>query len=322
MKKSGKLHDAERHAVLAAVHPKADMSVDNSNVGAYRTKVVTAGEFLYVSCYPLIGRTEWLRQEREFEALKRSEKAKERVKYARYNNARRLLTFEQLVQHNFGRGDFHVTCTYEMPSETERWYGEPEYRDREEAKRDCDNFIRRVKRLMKRHGHDPSALRYIKVTVTKEYDKESMRPFPDAHHHHILLGGIPENLRGDVERLWPFGYCNADRLQPDGKGIAAMAGYVGRQEGRANGNHRAGEKSWSGSKNLRRPEVRVSDVKISRRRAAKIAEDVRANGREILEKIWTGYALADEVKVMVSDFVAGAYIQAVLRQKRTVVKRD
>ena len=129
----------------------------------------------------------------------------------------------------------------------------------------------------------------------------------------MLLGGVPEELRGEVERLWGFGYCNADRLQPDDKGIAAMAGYVARQEGSANGEHLPGEKSYSGSQNLKKPAVTTSDSRISRRRVSQIAADVRANAREVFAKVYPGYRLVEEPKVQTSDFVAGAYIYAKLR---------
>ena len=70
---------------------------------------------------------------------------------------------------------------------------------------------------------------------------------------------------------------------------------------------------WARSKNLKEPEVRVSDRKVSRRRAAAIAADVQANAREILEKIYPGYRL-EQAEVKYSDFVAGAYIYARLRR--------
>lgn len=314
MRKKERLFDAEKYEVLAAVYARAGTQVDHRSVGAYRTKCTRAGEYLYVDCYPLIGGEARRRQEETLDALKRDPERKISAKYARYNNARRQRVFEQIVHANFGAGSFHVACTYPVPEDIDCGYSEPEYRDREQAKRDVDNYIRRIKRLLKKHGHDPAALKYIKVTVTKEYDKEARRPFPDAHHHHLLIHGVPEDLRGELERLWPFGYCNADRLQPNDQGVARMAGYISRQEGRANGDHAAGEKSWSGSKNLARPEVTTSDRRMSRRRVLQIAEDVRANGREIFAKVWPEYRLTEDPVVWTSDFVAGAYIRARLRR--------
>lgn len=316
--RKGRLHDAERHAVLAAVFAKDNLAVTNENVGAYRTKTVKAGEFLYVSCYPLVPANIRREQDERLAQLGQSGETKKggklRAKWNRHNNLRRTWKFEQLVHANFGKGDFHVCCTYEV----EDWEGDRSRiidRTREDAKREIRNYLARVRRLLKKHGCDMDAFRWIVCTVTKEGQKEAANPRPDSHHHHLLISGIPEYLRSDVERLWNLGYCNADRLQ-DSKsaGIAAMAGYIARQEGSANG-ERPGEKSYSCSRNIIRPEEKASDVKISRRRVSLIAADVRANSGEIFEKVWPGYRLTEEPKVLTSEFVAGAYIYARLRVK-------
>ena len=316
MRRSDRLHDARRYEVLAAVYGREDRRVTAENVGAYRTKVEKAGEWLYISCYPLI--TAGARREQEAKLAELEQEISEgrskiRRQWAKYNNARRTLEFEKLVHANFGRGDLHVCCTYEVV-DYER-SGEADYRSREDAKREIRNYIARVKRLLKRHECDLNEFRWIICTVTKEGMKEAYNPRPDTHHHHLLFHGVPEVLRGKVEDLWEFGTCNADRLQPSSdKGVAAMAGYIARQEGNANG-ERAGEKSYSCSRNIVRPEARVSDVKISRRRVAKIAADVRRDGREIFEQVWSEYRMAEAPVVKVSDFTAGAYIYARMRIK-------
>ena len=316
--RKGKLHDTERHAVLAAVYAKADTGVDQRNVGAYRTKIVRAGEFLYVACYPLVAANIRREQDAQLKMLEQSGELKQggklRAKWNRHNNARRAWKFEQLVHANFFPGDLHVCCTYER----EDWDADRSrivFRDRDDAKREIRNYIDRVKRRLKKHGCDMNQFRWMICTVTKESVKEAHNPRPDVHHHHLLMHGVPEELRGEIERMWDLGYCNADVLKDDrNTGVAAMAGYIARQEGSANG-ERAGEKSYSCSRNIIRPEEKVSDVKISRRRVSLIAADVRANAREVFEKVWPGYRLTDEPKVLTSEFVAGAYIYARLRMK-------
>lgn len=313
MTKNRRLYDSDRYAVLAAVYEREGTSVSAQNVGAYRTKTVKAGEFLYVSCYPLISSLARKReQDAALDMLRADQRSKSRVRWARYNNARRVTAFEQLVHANFGKGDLHVACTYELP-QYDLPADEITIRTREDAKRDVRNYLDRVKRLLRRSGCNLDEFRWICVTVTKEYDKEARNPFPDVHHHHLLMAGVPEELRNAVERLWTFGYCDADRLQPDDKGIAAMAGYIARQEGRASGDHAPGEKSYSGSRNLKKPTVTTSDSRISRRRVAQIAADVRANAREVFARVYPGYRLVEEPRVQTSDFVAGAYLYAKLR---------
>lgn len=317
--KGKRLYDAERYEVLAAVYAKESTAVTDENVGAYRTKVVKAGEYLYVNCYPLWKTWPTEEQREGLEALKkRRADRKALAKYAKYNNARRVREFDMLVSANFGYNDLHISGTYEHQDYLRR--GEWVHRDREQAKRDATNFIRRVKGLLKRHGCDLNEFRWIVCTVTKESRYET-NPYPDTHHHHILMHGVPEYLRGEVERLWPYGYCNADRIQPKDKGLADMSGYVARQEGSANG-EQPHEKSYRTSRNIKRPEVKVSDKKISRRRVAQIAADVRANANDVFEKIYPGYRLVEQPKVTTSDFVAGAYIWAKLRADGERMRRE
>lgn len=320
--RKGKLHDAERHQVLAAVFAKDNLAVTNENVGAYRTKTVKAGEFLYVSCYPLVPTNIRREQDARLKDLEQSGELKKggklRAKWNRHNNMRRTWKFEQLVHANFGAGDYHICCTYEL-EDYEGDRSQIAERTREDAKREIRNYLKRLKRLLKRHGCDMGAFRWIVCTVTKESMKEAANPRPDTHHHHLLISGIPDHLRTEAEELWDLGYCNADRLRDSADtGIARVAGYIARQEGNANG-ERAGEKSYSCSRNIIRPEEKASDAKISRRRVSLIAADVQANGKEIFEKIYPGYRVGrDDVRVLVSEFVAGAYIWARLRVKEKV----
>lgn len=306
--------DAELYEVLAATYQKATTQVNNVDVGAYRTKTVYAGDFLYLQCYPLISVPANRRQRNSMQQAEEEKRIKMLSRRARYNNRQRALEFEQLVQENFGKNDWHVALTYA----TEDWSmeREPEYRTREEAKKDVSNYIRRLKYLAQKNGVDPGKIKYIKVTVTKEGNHEGIGDRPDTHHHHVLISGIPDALRKDAEQLWEFGYCNADRLQPNGKGLSEVAGYIARQEGSANGTHaNKYDRSWTGSRNLRKPKVTTSDTKISRRRVAKIAEDVRIAGVEILESIYPDYRVIELPEVAISDFTAGAYIRVKLRRK-------
>ena len=306
--------DSELYEVLAAAYPKPTTQVNGEDVGAYRTKTVHAGDFLYLQCYPLITAPANKRQRYTLEQAKEERRVKMLARINRYNNRKRALEFEQLVQANFGKNDWHIALTYA----TEDWSmeREPEGRTREEAKKDAANYIRRLKYLAQKNGIDPSTIKYIKVTVTREGNHEGVGDRPDTHHHHILISGILDALRKDAEQLWEFGYCNADRLQPNGKGLAEVAAYIARQEGSANGTHACKyDRSWTGSRNLKKPKVTTSDTKISRRRVAKIAEDVRVAGIEIFESIYPDYRVIELPEVAISDFTAGAYIRVKLRRK-------
>ncbi len=306
--------DSQVYEVLAAAYPKATTQVNHDEVGAYRTKAVRAGDFLYLQCYPLITVPANKRQKRTLEQLRDEKRLKMLVRINRYNNRKRALEFEQLVQENFGKGDLHIALTYA----TQDWSmeREPEYYTREEAKAHLSYFIVKLKRLAVKHGIDPKTIKYIRVTVTKEGNHEGIGDRPDTHHHHMLLSGFPEELRTEIERLWDYGYCNADRLQPNDKGIAEVANYIARQEGSANGAHtKKYDRSWTGSRNLKKPKVTTSDTRLSRRRVGQIAEDVRLSGKAIFEKIYPDYRVVEWPEVTVSEFTAGAYIRVKLRRK-------
>ena len=318
--KSKRLFDGEQYEVLAAVYSKAGTEVRNDAVGAYRTKTTRAGDCLYINCYPLIGAEVQRNQRDLLENLKDGRERAVQAKYARYNNARRVRMFDMLVEANIFPNDLHVCLTYEYDNTYTMDYGRQEYRSREDARRDVRNWLNRVKRLLKRHGIDERELRWIMVTATKEGSEEDRNVRSPKHHHHILLHGVPEELRNEVERLWPLGYANADRIQRGDKSLGALSGYVARQEGAANGEHARGERSFSTSRNIIRPEVRTSDARISRRRVAQIAADVRANASEVFGRIYPEYRLVEEPKVMISDFVAGAYIWAKLARKENGIR--
>ena len=321
--KSKRLFDGEQYEVLAAVYSKAGTEVRNDAVGAYRTKTTRAGDCLYINCYPLIGAEVQRSQRERLDTLKNSKERAVQAKYARYNNARRVRMFDMLVEANILPNDLHVCLTYEYDNSLTMDYGRQEYRSREDARRDVRNWLSRVKRLLKRHGIDDRELQWILVTVTKEGSEEDRNVRSPKHHHHILLHGVPEELRNEVERLWPLGFANADRIQRGDKSLGALSGYVARQEGAANGEHARGERSFSTSRNIIRPEVRTSDARISRRRVAQIAADVRAKAAQVFGRVYPEYRLVEEPKVMISDFVAGAYIWAKLvrKEQRTAGKR-
>lgn len=321
-----RLFDAQKYAVLAAAYSSEEVKhgtqVNHADVGGYRTKTVRAGDFLYISCYPLISCNASCQQRRKLEDMHADsiKDVKLRAKYTRYNNHRRCTEFEQMVHANMVEGDLHICCTY--GDYDKNHLTADDFITREQAKKDIRNYLRRLRYLLKRHGCSLKDFRWICVTVTKSSKYDTINPLPDSHHHHLLVHGVPDYLRKDAEELWQKGQwnagtCNADRLQESyvtkHKGFSAMANYVARQESSFNGEN-AGERSYTTSRNIIRPTVTTSDSRLSRRRAAMIAADVRINGHEIFEKLFDGYRLTEDAKVIVSDFTAGAYIYARLRR--------
>lgn len=132
----------------------------------------------------------------------------------------------------------------------------------------------------------------------------------------VMNGGLD---RDTVEELWRkrkrkgqkkgdrIGFCNADRLQADENGIAALCVYLVKQSG--------GKKRWTSSQNLERPTSRTNDGKYNRRQIEKWARE--RPGREFWEKKYPGWTLTDEdygIEYKYNDFT-GWSIYLKLRKK-------
>lgn len=173
-------------------------------------------------------------------------------------NARRYLI--QKVNTNFGKGDLHVSVTYDrkfLPSTVE------------DAERIARNYLRRMDYRRKKEGLGP--LKYILVT---EYSTGEDGEKPVRIHHHIIINGGLD--RDCVEEMWcarrragekqgeRLGYANADRLQPDENGLAAICHYLTKRKKQ--------KKRWSCSQNLESPWSRTNDHEFSRRQVENMAK--------------------------------------------------
>jgi len=193
-------------------------------------------------------------------------------------NAKRY--FIQLGNTNFGKDDLQVTLTY-----TE----ENRPNTPEEAKKQVDNFLRRVEYKRKKEGLP--ALKYLAVLEMSDPDEEKAKK-GKLHHHIIMNGGLD---RDTVESLWvkkkekgqkeaeKLGWANADRLQPDEYGIEAICRYISKDP--------KGKKRWSQSKNLQKPCFINNDAKYSRRKVEKMAKC--PDDRMEWEKLYTGYLFTE-----------------------------
>ena len=127
-----------------------------------------------------------------------------------------------------------------------------------------------------------------------------------------MTGGID---RTELEKIWGKGIANTYSLQTYGKGLQGIANYLYKQNEKARDNgDRVNYHMWAGSRNLKKPKEHVSDTKISNRRVKQLARYFRNEAKEIMEKIYPGYALEDG-EVRYSDIVDGVYITCVMRKK-------
>lgn len=248
---------------------------------------------------------------------KRSKKVREsepKQKNLNDKNARRYLI--QLGNLNFAGDDeaFHVTLTYSkknLPQSIEA------------AEKEAGNYLRRIQYRREKEGLEP-----IKYILVHSYHTGKDGEKPTRIHHHIIMnGGLDREL---VEAMWTktrvnwkkwkadaayrrqickgrIGYINADRLQTDENGIAALCSYLAKQPN--------GKKRWCSSQNLDKPYSRTNDGRYNHRQIEKIARE--RPGREFWEKKYPGWTLTDEdygVTYEYNDFT-GWSIYLKLRKK-------
>ena len=200
----------------------------------------------------------------------------------------------RLVNTNFTKEDMWATLTYSdgrLPA------------DPEQAKKDMQNYIRRLKRYIKKH--DLPELKYVYVT---EYENDEKKGKKRIHHHMIMNFSD----RDVAEELWNGGgRTQTRRLQPDEFGLEGLTRYITKDK--------KGTKRYTPSRNLKQPKVTIADSKLTRRKAEKIATDqVLVN--EFFEKMYKGYHFND-IQVKYSKFVSGAYLYVRMKRIDNPVKQ-
>lgn len=258
-------------------------------------KIYCGDKFMEVDIYP------FTKKQQEVSGGKREKRKRvtaPKQKNLNDKNARRYLI--QLMNSNFTEKDLHVTCTYKMGEHPDTV---------EEAETEARNFIRRVNYLRKKKGLDP--IKYILVSEMTYKNEMLIRV-----HHHIVMSGDLE--RDEVEDLWrkkkkkgqkkgdKIGRINADRLQPDENGLAALAAYLTKEPNR--------KKRWSSSQNLKRPMELTNDRKYSKRQLEKIANGLVDN--DYWKKKYPGWHITDQdygIQVSYNE-LSGYYIYLRLRK--------
>lgn len=327
---------------------------NGAEVGGIRTKTIRAGDALEVECFPITKVGEAARREAQRRrtgpaqaALNRRNAAKriQRLIDANYSTEDWVLTFTW---------DYSAVDKFSMSlrdmDETWEKLGLPV--DEDEARAEFVKYLRRVKYRVRKRGatssvspsgcHLPGAYRpglaensaqccfpgaaaplkgkagdgemkYIYVEEATHLPRVGDRfAMPPHYHFHAVLHA-PGMTAEEIKALWPWGDVRCDRLSMRGDGSARLAGYLSKHLERDEpGKAKVGR--WACSKNHVEPTITVSNRKVSRRRAALVAEDVRQYGQQIFEALYPGYQCMAEPVVRYSEFVAGAYIYARLRK--------
>lgn len=279
---------------------------DQRAVGGIMTKTVKAGASLEVICYPVT---------RVDASAKREARRRETtVSMQRLNERNTQLHIMRLLECNFTPLDYFLTLTWEYPTEDpgltsyDRMIkdhmeaGVPD--DMEDAVRAWNNLIRRIKRREKKLGGDPSEVKYIYV-IESGKDRSEIG-LPTKYHIHAAIHA-PSLTDLELKALWSKGFTRCDRIDMKHDGASRLSKYLTKQK--------KYQRKWGRSKNLKKPVETVSYRRMSRRRAARITEDVRQYGTEIFEAIYRGYRCVECPEVKYSDFVAGARIYARMRRR-------
>ena len=149
------------------------------------------------------------------------------------------------------------------------------------------NYIRRLKNYCKKHNQEE--LKYIFVTEISKKGRV---------HHHIVMNFKDRDM---AEKLWNGGgRTQTRRLQADENGYEGLARYITKDKTSAN------KKNYICSRNLKKPVVTVSDYKISRAQARKIAEGV-INPKDLFNRLYEKYDFSS-IESKTSDYITGVYL--------------
>lgn len=129
---------------------------------------------------------------------------------------------------NFGKGDLFCTLTYNdqhLP------------KNRAAATRRLQNFWRKL-----RANRGEADLRYLYITEGKHGEGRL--------HHHALINATGEDF-AKVQELWPYGAVELKTIRIDrDKNHESLARYFCKEQ-----REKVGQRLWSCSRNLKKPEV-------------------------------------------------------------------
>lgn len=219
----------------------------------YREKKHYCGEYLEIDIFPVF--------DKQRGRGKRRKPTSEMQKRLNQRNSERKLI--RLLNTNFTKKDIRFDLTYDDC----HYPNSPE-----DALRQMQNFLRRVKRY--RVKHEMSELKYVAVT---EIGKKSGR----LHHHIVMSGGIDIN---ELAEIWGRGYTTAKPLQFNEFGIVGIAKYLIKEPILG--------KRWCASRNLEKPVESERDGRIAQYKVKQF-HDSGYDNREEIERLYEGYALAD-----------------------------
>lgn len=250
-------------------------SLRNKDVYLYRVKTIKSGDMLESEIYPLYKKSIHITR------AKKEMESRDAQKNLNDKNAKKKII--RRINTNFTKEDLIIDLTYSGKAPNE-----------EKAKKDIQNYIRRIKNYRKKNGLPK--MKYVYVIEFKNEESKKTRI-----HHHMVMNDMDRDV---AEKLWGKGYANCRRLQPNSFGLEGIARYITKD--------RSGTKRWCCSRNLKEPKITIADHKISRAAVMKLAKN-QNSGATVFEKLYKNYIFND-MQVKYNDFIPGAYIYTRMRK--------
>lgn len=211
----------------------------------------------------------------------------------RLNQLNREKQLTRVIRANASAGDYVLHPT---------WAGAV---SQDRAKKDIRNFILWMKRQYRKAGAE------FWHILTMEYGEKSGK----LHAHMIVPKGIDRDV---IEDYWRerHGFCNCDRLQFDESGGEKLATYLSKPRKVSKDGTERFFKSWSGSRNLIRPEPAQIDGQIGMDELEALGEAVDAGAAHAeFERRFPGYELLRAVTYR-NEINRGVYVHFELRRRR------
>ena len=185
-------------------------------------RIIVAGPLVVEAVYPAPNPRDSVGVRQGKKALSSEAQQRMNLKYA-------YQKLELEIAANFGVGDLYATFTYD----DEHLPG-----SRKEAAARVSMFMRKLRAARKAKGQE---LRYIYVTEHKHGD--------GRWHHHILINATGEDYK-EIRDLWGQGGIEFIKIRIDrDKNYETLARYLCKEQ-----RDKVGQRLWSGSRNLRKPE--------------------------------------------------------------------
>lgn len=194
-----------------------------------------------------------------------------------YNDNRAKRYHVQLVNANFGKGDFSWTGTYDDDHH-------PEPGDTAKADRDLTNYIKRLYRWCDKNG----VQRPKWVAATEYCTVQEDGTACGRHHHHAIIQHTDGLTRDVLEQLWAdkagqIGFTRCEYLDVDHGSVESLVRYISKNKRCA--------RSWRQSRGLEKPKTPPpNDTKWSRKKLDE-ASTLYIDDVAYWERKYPGYTL-------------------------------